>query len=420
MRLKNGDRVGIVGGGPAGSFAAIHLLTLARRHNLHLQVTIFEPRDFKRPGPGGCNRCAGILSSRLLRGLKSVGIQLPPDVAQADLHTYVICLGSETLEIHQPDPTRQIVSIYRGSGPRLQQGSPLASFDGFLLQKAVALGAHHLPQRVRIVRREEGPVVYTGRDHFLLDFLVLATGINSRPPLSTAFGYRPPKTVLMAQDEILRPASWPNDQVRAHFREPNGLLFGVLIPKGDYLNISLLGKGLTRDSIEDFIAAQNLNQTLQFTPESSLCGCTPQVSISPARRFYGERWVAVGDAAVTRLYKDGIGSAFFTTQTAMRTAIEHGVSRQAFQLWYAPHCRRVARDNRYGQLLFASWNFILKSPGLMKIWVNAIQTEQALPPREHIHARILWGMLTGDEPYRRLFRLAFHPRTMLDLAKNLK
>ena len=77
QHLANGSRVCIVGGGPAGSFAALHLLDQAARHGLQLEVLIFEPRDFTRPGPTGCNRCAGILSSRLIAGVEALGVILP-------------------------------------------------------------------------------------------------------------------------------------------------------------------------------------------------------------------------------------------------------------------------------------------------------------------------------------------------------
>ena len=94
----------------------------------------------------------------------------------------------------------------------------------------------------------------------------------------------------------------------------------------------------------------------------SLCGCTPRIAVRPARRYFGARWVAVGDAAVTRLYKDGIGSAFFTAQCAMQTAVEQGISHQAFQKTYGPFCRSVATDNLYGRMLFRLWSFTLHTP----------------------------------------------------------
>ncbi len=77
MHLKNGDRVCIIGGGPAGSFSALHLLRMAAQRQIRLEVLIFEPRDFSRAGPAGCNRCAGVLSSRLVRGLSTLAWRFP-------------------------------------------------------------------------------------------------------------------------------------------------------------------------------------------------------------------------------------------------------------------------------------------------------------------------------------------------------
>ena len=70
LRLRDGNRVCIIGGSPAGSLAALHLLGMSQEQGKSLEVLIFEPRDFARPGPMGCNHCADIISSRLQRGLK--------------------------------------------------------------------------------------------------------------------------------------------------------------------------------------------------------------------------------------------------------------------------------------------------------------------------------------------------------------
>jgi 2-polyprenyl-6-methoxyphenol hydroxylase-like FAD-dependent oxidoreductase len=113
LHLKDHDRVGIVGGGPAGSFAALQLLHLSQLHNLHLEVHIFEPRNFSRPGPSGCNRCAGILSSRLWGNLSELGLSIPDAAIQAELQAYTIHLDGESIHLDQPDPARRIVSVYR-------------------------------------------------------------------------------------------------------------------------------------------------------------------------------------------------------------------------------------------------------------------------------------------------------------------
>ncbi len=59
--LQEGDRVAVIGGGPAGSFFAHSLLQFARRMRLLLQVDIYEPRDFASIGPGGCNVCGRLI-----------------------------------------------------------------------------------------------------------------------------------------------------------------------------------------------------------------------------------------------------------------------------------------------------------------------------------------------------------------------
>ena len=322
LRLEDHSRVCIIGGGPAGSFAALQLLRLSQLKNFNLEILIFEPRDFSRPGPAGCNRCAGVLSSRLWGNLSELGLSIPDELIQADLQSYNIHLDHQSLRLNRPDPSRRIISVYRGGGPRRVQEAPEASFDEFLLSQAVNRGAVHIPHRVREVRWEGQPVVYTTDERYTASFLVLATGINSRSPLEAGFGYLPPKSEVMAQDEVLRPAEWLSEEVNAYFKQPPGLSFGAIIPKGRYLNISLLGKGFTHDSVDEFIAAQNLTDDLRYTSTSSLCGCNPRIAVSMAKHYFGDRWVAVGDAAVTRLYKDGIGSAFQTTQCAMSVASE--------------------------------------------------------------------------------------------------
>ena len=122
QHLSDGSRVCIVGGGPAGSFAALHLLDQAAKHGLRLEVLIFEPRDFTRPGPTGCNRCAGILSSRLIEGVEGLGLSLPAELIQADVQSYAVHLQGQTVRIERPGPQHRILSVYRGGGPRVQQG----------------------------------------------------------------------------------------------------------------------------------------------------------------------------------------------------------------------------------------------------------------------------------------------------------
>jgi flavin-dependent dehydrogenase len=419
LRLETHSRVCIIGGGPAGSFAAMHLLRLSKLHGLRLEVVIFEPRDFSRPGPAGCNRCAGVLSSRLWKNLAELDLSIPADIIQADLQSYNIHLDRQSIHLERPDPSRRIISVYRGGGPRKARLAPERSFDQFLLSNATQRGAVHVPHRVRDVKWDGRPIIRTSDGIFPADLVVLATGINSRSPMDTGFGYRPPKTAVMAQDEFLRPSEWGPDEVNAYFQRPSGLAFGAIIPKGNYLNISLLGKGFSPHSVEEFITAQHLSESLNFTPDGSLCGCNPRIAVGASRGYFGDRWVTVGDAAATRLYKDGIGSAYQTARAAMTIAVQAGISRTRFRSHYAPVCRSIVVDNTYGYLLYRLWNVVLKSPPFLQAWEAALKWEMGQPINRRWHMYVLWGMLTGDEPYRKLFFRGINPLGLLNLAYRL-
>ncbi len=414
MRLVDGNRVVIVGGGPAGSFSALHLLHYAAKAGLVLDITIVEPRDFGRPGPGGCNQCAGVLSSTLLSNLEILDLCLPPEIIQAELNAYILHLGKHEALIQKPDPGRRIASVYRGSGPRLGEPPFPRSFDGWLLEQAQKRGARLLRERVHTIHSGLHPAVVTDSNELASDLVILATGVNSRPPLDPAWAYCPPRTETMAQDEIYIPPGFLADQVHIFLDHVPGLIFGGLIPKDRYANVSLLGRGLPRDAINEFIQGHRL-LSLVSAESSRLCGCAPHVAVSPARNYYADRMVAVGDAAVTRLYKDGIGAAFITAQAAARTAIQHGVSKVDFALRYRPVCQRIANDNFFGRLLFSLWNAARDSPSMLNKWQQAILAETRFPSQEQVYLRILWDVFTGDETYRKIFLLSLRPQVFSTL-----
>jgi flavin-dependent dehydrogenase len=288
------------------------------------------------------------------------------------------------------------------------------SFDNWLLEQAREHGASVRRVRVQTIQSGTKPVVVTARQEYTADLVVLATGVNSRSPLSRVWGYKPPRTEIMAQDEVPLPAGFFDHIVHIFVDYPPGLIFGGLIPKGRYANISLLGHRISSDAVNDFLEGQGL---MGLFPDGSpgMCGCTPRVAVSMASNYYTDRLVVVGDAAVTRLYKDGIGAAFTTAQAAARTAIQRGVAGSDFAAGYRPICRHIAADNRYGHWLFRLWSIRQHSPFLLRIWVQAILAESNLPPAAQVNSRALWGMFTGSESYRRLFWLSINRTALLNL-----
>lgn len=401
LQLKPGSRVAVIGGGPAGSFFALHLLKGARALGLPLHVTVFERRHFELPGPTGCNMCAGILSSRVVKGLHDLGLTIPPSVIMGRLQRYVLHWRQTTIIIEKPDPNRQILSVFRGAGPRNGTLAPETSFDAFLLSQAEAAGATITPERVLEVNFHPGEPAEIRSTHAQapFDLVVLACGINTRPPTLFGMHYQKPPFTTMAQDEIRlnRPAD--PDSVHVYCDEPPGLLFGGLVPKGEYINVSLLGHGLPGQSVDQFLAALRQRGVIKGEHER-LCGCRPRVATGPATGFYGDRFVAVGDAAVTRLYKDGIGSALQTAQSAARVVLEHGITSRDFARHYLPVVRAIERDNRYGHWLFRSWQLVKGEGILSTLGQRILMVEGQLVPAQRAHRRLLWYMFTGDAPYR--------------------
>ncbi len=425
LRLQNGDRVIIAGGGPAGSFAALHLLKLAQQEGIDCSVDIYEPRDFFTPGAAhNCKGCAGILSAGALRNIASLGLTIPQDVIQSELKVYQVHVAGQVTTLAQPGAERRIISVYRGGGPRRHRGLPLTSFDGFLLGHALAAGARHVPERIRKVTWDSRPVVHTDAGSETADLLVVATGVNSRSPLDPGFGYQPPSSAVMVQDEIRRPADWPEDTVAGFFGRPTGLLFGALVPKGEYLNVSLLWAGAAHkhpaSAKRQFYEAHasTLGAILPLAAES-FCGCNPRILTGAARGYYGDRWVAVGDAAVSHLYKDGIHSAFLTAREAMTAAVAFGIGRGDFDRAYRPTCAQIALDNRFGALLFAATSKVLRPERFMRAFGALVAEEAGSGAGRALHARLLWGMLTGDESYLDLFRLALRPQGALAFAREV-
>lgn len=418
MHLENGSRVIIVGGGPAGSFTALQLLNQAASANLQLRVSILEPRDFNRPGLGSCNKCAGILSSQLVRNLKRLQLQIPPEVIQSEIDTYILHGGQVQLPIHVNDPQRRVVSIYRGSGPRLGDPPYPRSFDAWLLRQAEERGAVIYKTRALSIQAGPPPRASTPNGDLEAELLILATGVNGRLNLDPRLGYRQPQTETMAQDEIHMPGEQYTKNIHIFFDHPQGLIFGALIPKNRYVNISLLGHNLPGDAVTQFLTHHEM-PGLPSQPNGLLCGCTPKVSVAPARGFFGDRFAAVGDAAVTRLYKDGIGSAFITAEAAVTTAVQRGVSRQDFAAGYLPACQEIARDNAYGRLLFRLWAAARQTPGIRKAWMHAAISESRLPAAQRLHTNVLWGMLSGDESYRAMFWHVISIPSMFSVLRQL-
>ncbi|UCE72223.1 MAG: hypothetical protein JSU99_02640, partial [Nitrospiraceae bacterium] len=205
--LQDGSRIAVIGGGPAGSFFSIFALKMARMLGKELEITIYEPKDFTKDGPGGCNRCGGVVSELLVQTLALEGINLPDSVVQRGINAYQLYTNYGTASIATPAHEKTIATVYRGGGPKGTIGSDKDSFDEFLLDMAVEEGAVHEKIRVDRVEYINGKPVLYSKDGELInaDLLVGAFGINSTTPKiieDLGIGYKRPDTAVTAMAEL--------------------------------------------------------------------------------------------------------------------------------------------------------------------------------------------------------------------------
>jgi flavin-dependent dehydrogenase len=420
LKLQDGSRIGIVGGGPAGSLFSYFLLTLAQRMDLRLQVDIYEPRDFARPGPGGCNMCGGIVSESLIQALAVEGILLPGRVVQRGLDSYVLHSDNSEVRIETPLHEMRIAAIHRGGGPKGARRGRWGGLDGYLLGLAEELGARVVRSRVRDAGREnDRPTLRVDGARQAYDLVVGATGVNSsRWRLLEQLGLRsrPPRTTKAFITEI----DLGEEVISRHFGTSihlfllsvPGLDCAAVIPKGEFLTVCLLGERIDDALVQRFFDNAAVRRCFAALPGPLVqaCRCKPNINVREAERPYADRVVLIGDCGATRLYKDGIGAAYRAAKCAARTAVLEGISAAAFQRYYMPLYRSMVRDNRYGSVMFGSLHWIKRMSPLVGGVLQMAGQEQTHPGAARDMSIVLWDTFTGSAPYRDIVLRALRPR----------
>ena len=420
MKLENGSRVAVIGGGPAGSFFSYFLLDMAQRASKEIAVDIFEPRDFDKPGPAGCNNCGGIISEWLVQALAADGINLPTNVVERGIDSYVMRMDVGDALIETPLREKRIGAVHRGAGPRGIKEIRFRGFDSFLIEQAENKGARVVRGRVDGVERRDGrPFVKTqGGEFQAYDLLAVAMGKNN-PALKMFekldFGYAPPKVTKTYIAEIYlgaeTVAQYLGTSMHVFLLDMPRLEFAAIIPKGDYATMCLLGEEIDRDMVNAFVNSDQVKHCMppNWTMPADLCHCSPVISIGGAAHPFADRIVFVGDCGVTRLYKDGIGASYRTAKAAATTAIFEGVAAADFQKQYAPLLKSIALDNAFGRVVFMVTRVIQRMPILRRGVLRMIAHEQCKSNGTRWMSAVLWDTFTGSAPYREVFMRTLHP-----------
>jgi len=430
LRLDDGSKVAVMGSGPAGSFVSYFLLEMAERAGLEIEIDIFEPRDFSRAAPHGCNMCGGIISETLVQNLASEGINLPGTVVQRGIDSYMLHMDVGSVRIETPLHEKRIGAVYRGSGPRDIKEMKWKSFDLHLQELALERGANLISGRVDRVSFEEGrpQVAIKGGDPRGYDFLVVAVGANS--PTLKLFkgletGYEAPKTTKTFIREYFLGEKLISETVGSSMQvfllDIPRLEFAAIIPKGDYVSVCLLGDDIDTELVNTFLESPQVKACLppDWSPACQSCQCSPKINVGGAIQPFSDRMVFVGDCGVTRLYKDGIGAAYKTAKACATTAVFQGISKADFENHFWPVCQAINRDNAIGKATFATSRLLQHMRFARRAVLRMTRREQTLDGSKRDMSQVLWDMFTGSAPYREILTRTMRPRFVARLGWEL-
>lgn len=201
---------------------------------------------------------------------------------------------------------------------------------------------------------------------------------------------------------------------------PN-LEFGALIPKGHYVTLVLLGKEIDKQLVQSFLSSP---QVIGCFPKDydllkiACCQCYPKINTKTARYMYGDRFVAIGDTATSKLYKNGIGAAYTTAKAAATTALFNGVSAKDFEKYYLPTCRSLHFDNSIGKSVFLVTRIIKGSSILKRGVLKTVTKEQSMAGEKRNMSTVLWDTFTGSASYKDIFLRTLRPSFLTSLIWN--
>lgn len=429
LNLENGSRVGVIGGGPAGTFFAYFILRIAESIGLEIEVDIFEPRHFDHMGPAGCNHCGGVVSESLVQLLATEGINLPPAVVRRGIESYVLHMDVGDVGIATPMQEQRIAAVYRGNGPRRSEATQIAGFDRYLLDLATSSGAKVVRKVVRGIDWHDGrpQIVSVDGSSTDYDLVAVAAGVNSQALnlLNNAtHEYESPHTLrafiseFHLGHEAIEACLGPSMHV--FLLDLPRLEFAALIPKGDFITLCLIGEDIDDALVQSFLDSPEVRRCFPDSVVPPLaCHCFPRINVKAATRPFGDRIVWVGDCGVNRLFKDGIGSAYRTSKAAARTAVMNGIAAKDFERHFWPECARLDFDNSIAKVIFTVTKLIQKLRFMRRGVLRMTTREQARPGHRRHMSRVLWDVFTGSAPYKEVLLRSFHPEFPVQLLWNL-
>ncbi len=427
FRLEDGSAIAIIGAGPAGSFFTMLALREAAARGIRIRPVLFDGKSFLHEGPKGCNMCAGVISWQLIQQIEELGLKIPEDRVQRLIRSYVFHTKEGSHLVISPPGRGPVPVVFRGNGPRFSEETRRISFDDFLLEQVLDQGAEIVPSNVDSLSIPPDPktrakVLWKGGE-LEADLVVVACGVTSSFGTEVAgggAGYVFPRCVRAFQAELdVGEADLEKslgDSIHVFSLGFRDIQFAAMIPKTRFATVTLVGnQDLNHTHLATFLQTPTVRQLLPqgWRLPERYCSCRPRLPVSGAKGFFGNRLVFIGDASMSRYYKNGIDSAFRTAKYAVQAAFDHGLSSRTLRKSYFFFVKREFQtENRYARVLFGLNNLV----AARRFWVRAhLHFVRHLPrgrTAQTLHY-LTWYLFTGDARYRDIFWTGSNPRFLL-------
>ncbi len=385
--LDNEQTVVIIGGGPGGTSCAIALKKLALSKNKNINVILYEPKDFDNIQ----NQCVGVLSPPFETLLKEkLDITFPPDLIQRKIEGYVLHSDNNQIFLSGEDKTGPTYVIRR------------RDLDNFLLEEAKKLG-------VQVIKREvteieffpETARVFSGNNNHEVDCLVAASGMEADMlfQLEEQSAYRRPVSLKSVITNITADEKFIEEKlgniIHAYLPSLKNVEFGAITPKKDHITVNICGANVTTRDMNAFL---KLPQVRELLPDyEGLVYFKGTFPIGPAKNFFWDRFVAVGDVGglIRPLKGKGINSAVATGAKAARVIVDLGFSKEAFREYYR-NCQDLIDDNYYGLIL----RFLSNISSHTYILDRLI----SLAKKDLVLYRAFYNIVSGHETYKNIVK----------------
>jgi hypothetical protein len=249
------------------------------------------------------------------------------------------------------------------------------------------------------------------------DVIVVATGLRTldRPMMHDFIaqtGFTPPAMMTASVTEVdaggARHNALGNRIIIADNILPNTMV-GIIPKRPNWITVSALHRRLSCEEIGQLFAHPQVRRWIDIPHAEAALRCRmvcgARVCTTPAKNFYGDSWLVLGDlTGYQRALKDGYSACMVGADLAARGLVNYGASAKSLaRHFHIPLARAFsAPDNQRGMALFYLNERLARQGRFPILLMEAANAEQQKHPYGGLIHASLRALLTGEIPYTTL------------------